>query len=197
LKSYSHRMSEERKLEHLEQIQEQVRRLVGFLDEILFLSKAQNVGFEFNPVLLDVAALCCRILDEIQLSAGETYQVLFASTGECREVTVDEKLLRHALTNLLTNAVKYSPQGGVVNFDLSCEETQIMIRVKDQGIGIPEEDQKHLFETFHRASNVGVIPGTGLGLTIVKQAVDAHGGTIACDSSVGTGTTFTIQLPRT
>ncbi len=108
---------------------------------------------------------------------------------------MDEKLLRHILTNLLTNAVKYSLQGGTVQFNLGCNYEAAVFSIQDQGIGISPEDQEKLFETFHRGKNVSNIPGTGLGLAIVKKSVDLHNGKIAVNSELGVGTTFTVTLP--
>ena len=108
---------------------------------------------------------------------------------------MDEKLLRQILENLLSNAIKYSPNGSTVEFTLSRHQNQAVFQIRDQGIGIPTEDQQRLFETFHRASNVGTIAGTGLGLAIVKKCVDIHQGQIAMDSEIGVGTTFTVTLP--
>jgi signal transduction histidine kinase len=108
---------------------------------------------------------------------------------------VDEKLLRQILSNLLSNAIKYSLQGSTVQLELVCREGEAIFRVRDEGIGIPPEDQARLFESFHRAGNVGNIPGTGLGLTIVKKSVDLQGGTITVDSRVGGGTTFVVTIP--
>ncbi len=108
---------------------------------------------------------------------------------------LDEKLLRYTLKNLLANALKYSPQGSSVQFDLTCHQNQAVFQIQDQGIGIPSEAIPRLFESFYRASNVGTIQGTGLGLAIAKQCVDLHGGQITVDSCVGAGTTFTVTLP--
>ena len=108
---------------------------------------------------------------------------------------MDEKLLRQILENLLSNAIKYSPNGSTVEFTLSRHQNQAVFQIRDQGIGIPTEDQQRLFETFHRASNVGTVAGTGLGLAIVKKCVDIHQGQIAMDSEIGVGTTFTVTLP--
>ncbi|NEP28811.1 sensor histidine kinase, partial [Moorena sp. SIO3I6] len=94
-----------------------------------------------------------------------------------------------------TNAIKYSPTGGTVQFELIAQTECVIFRIQDQGMGIPPEDQPQLFEPFHRASNVGTIPGSGLGLAIVKQCVDAHGGEISLKSQLGEGTTFTVSLP--
>ena len=108
---------------------------------------------------------------------------------------MDEKLLRQILENLLSNAIKYSPKGSTVEFTLSYVSNQAVFQICDRGIGIPTEDQPMLFETFHRATNVGTIAGTGLGLAIVKKCVDIHQGHIAVESQVGVGTTFTVTLP--
>ncbi|HEY9661597.1 MAG TPA: ATP-binding protein, partial [Allocoleopsis sp.] len=121
---------------------------------------------------------------------------IFNHNPSCSSVYADPDLLRHILTNLLSNAVKYSPDSSSVYFDLSYEAEEIIFKVKDEGIGIPVEDQEKLFQSFHRAANVGSIPGTGLGLTIVKQCVDLHGGKITVSSIPNGGTTFTVSIPR-
>jgi signal transduction histidine kinase len=108
---------------------------------------------------------------------------------------MDEKLLLHILINLLTNAIKYSPKNTTVHFGCYCEEKEVTFEVQDEGIGIPPEDQQRLFESFHRAKNVGNIPGTGLGLAIVQKSVELHGGKITLESEVGVGTTFRVTLP--
>ncbi|HAJ64701.1 MAG TPA: hypothetical protein DCP31_40255 [Cyanobacteria bacterium UBA8543] len=118
-------------------------------------------------------------------------------TGQCPGIAsnMDEKLLRQILTNLISNAVKYSPSDSTIKFNLTCLNDKAIFKIQDQGIGIPLEDQTRLFESFHRARNVGTIEGTGLGLAIVKQCVDLHTGEITVESEVGKGTTFTVILP--
>jgi signal transduction histidine kinase len=96
---------------------------------------------------------------------------------------------------LLSNAIKYSPKGCTIQFDLICNASEAVFRIQDTGIGIPTEDLEKLFDSFRRASNVGTIQGTGLGLAIVKNCVDLHRGTIAVESEIGVGTTFTVTLP--
>ncbi len=110
-------------------------------------------------------------------------------------MSLDEKILRHILINLLSNAIKYSPGGGEIRLQLSRSEGEVTLRISDQGIGIPVEDQARIFEVFHRASNAESFAGTGLGLAIVKSNVEAHGGTIMFDSNQGQGTVFTVRLP--
>jgi signal transduction histidine kinase len=114
------------------------------------------------------------------------------------EALADERLLRQMITNLISNAINYSDPDQPVRFKLLCHNSaQVILRVEDHGIGISEDDQKHLFDPFHRGANVGTIAGSGLGLAITKHAVELHGGTITCDSRLGRGTTFTITLPLT
>lgn len=116
-------------------------------------------------------------------------------SGECTQACMDEKLLSHILNNLLSNAIKYSPEGGTVKFEIACEHKQAIFQIQDWGIGIPEHEQAQLFESFYRAQNVGKIPGTGLGLCIVKKFVDLHHGKISLKSEVGMGTIFVVTLP--
>jgi signal transduction histidine kinase len=99
------------------------------------------------------------------------------------------------VNNLISNALKYSGDSKPVELNLSRDDTRMILRFKDEGIGIPQDDMNHLFEPFHRAANVGTISGTGLGLNIVKKIVEMHAGTIVPQSTVGVGTTFTVQLP--
>jgi signal transduction histidine kinase len=111
------------------------------------------------------------------------------------EVHVDERLLRHIFTNLLTNAIKYSDVGRLVHFEVGCVGAEIVCIIRDQGIGIPEADREWLFNAFHRGHNVADRPGTGLGLVIVKRCVDLHGGKVTVDSQFGEGTVVTVRLP--
>lgn len=116
------------------------------------------------------------------------------------DALLDERLVRQALTNLLSNALKYSPASSPVTMTViaqTAEPSELVIAITDNGIGIPEADQRLLFEPFHRASNAGEIVGTGLGLAIVREIVELLGGTITCRSIVNEGTTFTVHLPCT
>jgi len=109
----------------------------------------------------------------------------------------DAARLERALDNLIGNAVKYSPGGGTVTVSLARDEAQqaAILSVRDEGLGIPAGDLPHIFERFHRAGNVGRIPGTGVGLAAVRQIVEQHGGPITVDSAPGQGSTFTVRLP--
>jgi signal transduction histidine kinase len=140
------------------------------------------------------------LLEEMAICASYQPALTFVSTGESVRACLDAKLLRLLLSNLLLNAIKYSPKGGAFRFELACQEGQAIFVIQDEGIGIPPEDLPRLFEPFHRAKNVGTLPGTGLGLTIVKQCVDLHGGQVSVKSEVSAGsrpgcTVFTVSLP--
>ncbi len=195
LKHYSHKWSEEKKLVHFERIHSNVEHLVELLNDVLLIGQVEAGKLEFNPKPLDVVQFCCSLVEELQLSARSEHKIVFTCQLKGFEACLDEKLLRHILSNLLTNAIKYSPTGSTVNFELVCQNGLAIFQIQDSGIGIPEEDQEHLFESFHRAKNVGNIPGTGLGLAIVKKSVELHEGKITLNSKVGVGTTFTVTIP--
>ncbi|MBD2122243.1 ATP-binding protein [Trichocoleus sp. FACHB-262] len=194
LEHYSHKWSDEKKLTYLHRIQSTVHHLNGLLNDVLLIGKSTAGKLEYQPTPLDLEKFCYELVEEVQLSSPN-HSINFVSDGLCHSACMDEKLVRHILINLLSNAVKYSPTGGQVNFQLSCQDRMAAFQVQDSGIGIPQQDQKCLFESFHRATNVGNIPGTGLGLSIVKQAVETHRGTVSVNSTVGLGTTFTVLLP--
>jgi signal transduction histidine kinase len=103
--------------------------------------------------------------------------------------------MRQIISNLVSNAIKYSPEAKPIKVDLDFTGEALVLSVRDKGIGIPEADLQHLFEPFHRAANVGTISGTGLGLVITKESVELHGGTIEVVSQPGMGTTFTVSIP--
>ncbi len=194
LRNYIHKMTPEQVTARFEKIQAQVKHMALMLDDVLTLGRLQDGRMEFNPVEIQVDPFCREIVDELR-GLHATHELVYTAELAAGRARVDRKLLRQIVTNLLTNALKYSPQGTVVRFEVGEDEGWLVMRVADAGIGIPEEDQKHLFEPFHRAANVGDVSGTGLGLAITKQGVELHGGTITCDSTVGVGTTFTTSIP--
>ncbi|HYE40298.1 MAG TPA: PAS domain-containing sensor histidine kinase, partial [Ramlibacter sp.] len=197
LQHYGERLPEHERRETLEGIGAAVQRMRRMLDRVLLLGRADAQMLEYRPARVDLRVLCAQMVDEAQLQHPE---------GGCRVVCdvdpdlapglYDEKLLRHVFVNLLSNALKYSPGGGEVRFEVRRQGEDVVFRVRDQGIGIPADELPHLFASFHRASNVGEIQGTGLGLAIAKNAVDMHDGTIDVESVLGQGTTFTVTLSR-
>jgi PAS domain S-box-containing protein len=197
LKHYGDRLPDQEKADTLDTIAASVQRMMRMLDRVLLIGKAEAQMLEFDPRALDLQALCRQLLEEARLQqAGSLCDVQLDYAAGAEPGLYDEKLLRHIFSNLLSNALKYSPQGGRVLFRVTADEEGVLLEVSDQGIGIPEDELGHLFESFHRASNVGSIPGTGLGLAIVRNAVDMHGGSLTVRSQAGAGSCFTVRLPQ-
>lgn len=196
IKTYWDRMSREEINAKLEQVHDQVKHMTTLLEDVLTLGRTEIGKTEFNPEMIEILPFCHSIIDQIRqsLSAPQTFD--FTTNDLCGSVYIDKTLLRQVLTNLISNAIKYSPQGKSIYINLVCEEAEITCRVRDEGIGIPEKDRDHLFEPFHRAANVGTISGTGLGLAIIKRQIELYGGAITFKSQVGSGTTFIVTLPR-
>ncbi|HIK10554.1 MAG TPA: response regulator [Oscillatoriaceae cyanobacterium M33_DOE_052] len=195
LQNYGHKWPEEKKHLHYNRIKNAITMMTKLLDDVLFVGKEEAGKLEFNPQPLDLQSFCGEIIEEIQQSDRDSHPILFEFSGDCQTATMDEQLLRQILTNLLSNAMKYSPPGSPVRFQLQCQDQQARFQIQDSGIGISAEDQQRLFEPFYRAKNVGNISGTGLGLAIVKKCTEVHHGTLIVHSEIGTGTTFTVVLP--
>jgi signal transduction histidine kinase len=195
LEHYGGQMQPEEKQELHESIRTGVDRMTRMLDNVLVIGRAEAQMLEFNPALTDLSAFCEGLAGEMRMAAGFNHKLDYTYEGARGRVNVDERLLRHVLVNLISNAFKYSPKGGAVDFRVRVQNGTAAFEVVDRGIGIPPEDQPRLFETFHRARNVGNISGTGLGLAIVKKSLDLHGGSISCDSAPGKGTRFEVTIP--
>jgi PAS domain S-box-containing protein len=197
LKHRSEKLSPERQLLHLDRISSATEQMTSMVQDVLLLSEAEAGNLQFNPALVDLAQLCRSVVADLEVAHKNQHIVEFAVSDEygTRDLLLDSKLVRYILINLLTNAFKYSRQGSTIQLHLICHPESVVLRIQDQGIGIPAQDIPRLFESFYRASNAGMVEGTGLGLAIVKQCVDLHGGKITVDSAVGKGATFTVTLP--
>ena len=209
LKEYGHELAEEERNQYLEHVKSASKHMAQLLDDVRFISNAEAGHLKFNPAPLDLQKFCSELVEEIKLSSGTNHAISFVSrkliSGSIKNKkqsektqnfpALDRKLLRHILTNLLLNAVKYSPVNSNIYFELDCYNEEAVFKIKDEGIGIPIEDQAQMFESYYRAQNVGKIPGTGLGLSIVKQCVDLHEGEIEFSSEPGLGTTFRVTIP--
>lgn len=188
-------VEQEKRTRNLKRIQSSVKNMIQLLNDILTINRAETGKLEFNPKLLDLENFCLNVIDELRLCAGNQHTLTFTCPEGCNPAYLDEKLLRSILANLLSNALKYSTEGGNVLLTLRCEQNNAILQIQDNGIGILPADQTRLFEPFNRGKNVLNIPGTGLGLVVVKKCVDLHGGNIAIASVVGVGTTVTVTLP--
>jgi two-component system sensor histidine kinase/response regulator len=201
LEHYADRLSEQDRKDTFDKIDSAVRRMITMLDQVLAIGRADANLLEFKPAPFNLAHFCQVLVNEAVATQTHTQHstidlhINLGEQDEHHEAFADEKLLRHILGNLLSNALKYSPNATLARFAVRRLGQTIEFEVSDQGIGIPEKDLPHLFGNFHRASNVGDIPGTGLGLAIVKRAVDTHGARIVVSSPPGQGTCFTVTLP--
>ena len=195
LQRYSEQLSLEQKTEYIEDVKTNVERMTQMIDDILVIGKIEAKVLEVQPKLLDVVAFSRELLNEQEYRrTGQPIQFV------CQESSLmshlDPQLLRSVLSNLLSNAIRYTPQDRAVSLTIKRQSEQIMFQVEDNGIGIPLEDQHCLFDPFHRGRNVSNIPGTGLGLSIVKQFVDLQHGSIEVESEVEKGSIFTVKLPE-
>ncbi|CAM8666489.1 NtrB Signal transduction histidine kinase, nitrogen specific [Comamonadaceae bacterium] len=197
LMHYDDRMPADKKRLTLQKIDEAVDRMTHMLENVLVIGRSDAGRLQFKPQASPVNAFCRSLVDELRSAMAEPFsriQMNLDLPPDAHYYLVDETLIRNIVGNLLSNAIKYSPHGGRVSLSVQPLPGELEIRVTDQGIGIPLADQPQLFESFHRASNVGTISGTGLGLTIVREAVQCHGGRISVQSTPGEGSTFTVVL---
>jgi len=170
-------------------------RMSGMMEQVLLLGRVEAGKLPFQAVPIDLLEFGGKFVDEMHSATNRKCEVEFHAKGDLAGARGDEGLMRHVLANLISNAVKYSPAGTPVDFQVRREGDHAVFTVRDHGIGIPAADQIRLFEAFHRAKNVGETPGTGLGLLIVKRCVELHHGIISFESRENEGTTFTVRLP--
>lgn len=179
---------------HLGRMRSSVNNLVSVLNDFLSLDKLEQGRIEMEEHNFDIFVFAKDILDEFQTYKKKGQQIELISKGH-GDVILDQKKMRYIVVNLISNAIKYSPEESRVQFSIHSNEHNITMRVKDNGMGIPDDEQKNLFDKFFRAKNTGGVQGTGLGLTIVKRYVELMQGNISFYSKVGQGTEFTITLP--
>lgn len=190
---YGQQNEKEKHDKHISRIKSAVSHLTDLLNDVLSISKLEegriNVSFEkFN-----VNTLVSGIVREMQLITKLNQKIEYNHFGFDR-ITLDKKILHHILVNLISNSIKFSNEESVVNITTKVEDSVFTLSVKDSGIGIPFEDQKHLFERFFRGNNVSAIQGTGLGLNIVSKYVETMNGTIGFESELGAGTIFNVEF---
>lgn len=181
---------------HLLKIKSAVNNLTSILDDFLHLEKTESGRITVSPQTFELEYFLHEIVSELRLLTKKKQKINCIHTTEKTEVFLDKNLLKNCIINLLSNAIKYSGEETTIELIIAIEKDMIRISVKDNGIGIPEGEQQHLFEAFFRANNTGNIPGTGLGLNIVSRYVALMQGKIYCKSTPDTGTEFTIELPR-
>lgn len=180
---------------HVGRIKSAVTTLTGILNDFLSLGKLEEGAVEVNEEEVGIYEIIVEVRDELQGLLKNDQKIVTQGSLKTTTVYTDKRILKNILFNLLSNAIKYSNSGDQIILELQKENNDIKLSVIDQGIGIPDADQKYLFSNFFRASNVENIQGTGLGLQIVKRYVHLLGGTIDFSSEVGQGATFTFTIP--
>jgi PAS domain S-box-containing protein len=195
LREFFQKMQPSERNEQLASITGNTHRMSAMMEEILVLSRLDAGKLDFRPSTLDLEAFCRRVVDEVHSATNSRCFIELFVDSTLPPARADEHLLEHILTNLLSNAVKYSEPGASVRLEVERRSTEAVCIIRDEGIGISQEDQQKLFTAFHRGGNVGSRTGTGLGLLLVKRCVELHRGKVQIQSQVGRGTTVTVQLP--
>ncbi len=192
LSRYDQKLTVTQKSQYLQGVAANVERMTRMIDDILVLGKleAKRLHLELQPI--DLVAFCLGLLVELQ---PQQRNLIFMGRHKPLIAELDQTLLRSILTNILSNAIRYSSADSTIQLALSRRKQQVIFQVTDKGVGILSEDMPHLFEPFHRGKNISNIPGTGLGLSIVKQFVELHRGEIQVESELGKGTVFKVMLP--
>ncbi|MGV2828161.1 ATP-binding protein [Myxosarcina sp. GI1(2024)] len=196
LKRYDRQLSASQKVEYLSDIEISIDRMAQMIDDFLVIGKIDTERIDLESQQLDVVKFCRKLVAEFQQTHLNN-QIQFSSDRANLKVESDSQLLRAILINVLSNSVKYSRNGDQIQFQLSANCDRLTFLVEDRGIGIPSEDLPKIFEPFHRGKNVSNIPGTGLGLNIVKRFVELLGGKINVSSQINRGTQVNIEISLT
>lgn len=195
IKKFGQKWNDEKKNEHLNRIITSVEYLTILLDDILILSRAESGKISFNPSKIDINSFAKECLTDVKAFFTEKHQLKYICKLKQKEFILDPKLMKFIFSNLLSNAAKYSPDGGKIELNITKEKKDLKIEVSDEGIGILKEDFNKVFDSFYRTKQGEIFAGNGLGLAIVKRAVELHNGEIKLESELGKGTKFTVQIP--
>lgn len=195
IQQYKEKQELEKVDKHVQRIKSSVDHLTSILNDFLSLGKLEEGKIDIQKQTISVFTFLHDVKEEMtSLKNGQKIKITAATNITLH---TDPRILRNILFNLISNASKYSEQGQVIHLECSLQHNEIIFVIRDEGIGIPLEDQKHLFDRFFRASNAINIQGTGLGLNIVKRYVDLLQGSITFTSEYEKGSTFTVSIPHT
>ncbi len=195
IRKYHDRTDWDNLLTKLDNIDEQIKHMTYLLDDVLIMGKSDAGKIKINEAPVDIKAFCTKITGEVEYMLNNTHTIETKINSDINLISSDEKLLRNILINLLTNAIKFSPNKNKVGLTVTCNKNYMQIQVEDWGLGVDDEEAEQIFDAFHRSKRVTNIDGTGLGLSIAKKAVELLGGTIRLISELGKGTTFVVNFP--
>jgi two-component system sensor kinase FixL len=193
---YSQQFKSENIAKHVGKIKNAVGNLTTILNDFLSLEKLEAGKVEPTFTTFDLVKLSEEITEEMQMVAKQNQHIIYQHTGKESMVYLDQNLLKNCIFNLIANAIKYSGENSFIEYNTEISAAGCTVIIKDNGIGIPEKDQRHLFEPFFRAHNTGNIPGTGLGLNIVARYTHLMQGRVDFKSTVNQGTSFTISFNK-
>ncbi len=194
IEKYADKLDRANIIKHTSKIKNSVGHLTGILNDFLSLEKLEAGKTEAVFQTFDIVRFSEDLIEEMQLIAKQNQNIVYQHTGISAMVNLDPALLKNSAINLISNAIKYSGENTFIEFNTELNSNELIITVKDDGIGIPLEEQKNLFEPFFRANNTGSIPGTGLGLNIVKRYVELMGGKVNYKSFLNQGTTIILNF---
>jgi len=182
---------------HIKRIKSSIANLISILNDFLSLEKLEQDKVELQATVFNIEEFSKEIIEEVQPSLKKEQKIKYIHKGNSSEVCIDQQILKNVLLNLASNAIKYSPEGALIELKTIANDGNLTLEVTDQGMGIPEDDQQHLFERFFRAKNATNVQGTGLGLNIVKRYVELMGGNISFKTKENEGTTFKVTIEKT
>lgn len=180
---------------HVQNIKKSVRNLTNILNDFLSLDKLEQGKISSSPIRFNLNQFIDDSVEELLEMSGKGHVIEITHKEPEVSIFQDREMIRSVLVNLISNAMKYSPEGTTIFIRTDCKDHLVTLEIQDQGMGIPASDQKHLFERFFRAKNVTNLQGTGLGLNIVKRYLDLMEGSISFISHENQGTTFRVTLP--
>ena len=192
---YTEAEEQEKRNKHINRIKSSVNNLTGLLNEFLSIGKIEDGKITANNIKFNLREMLLSLCSEMEGIAKNSQQFIYKHTGD-ENIFSDPSLLRNIVTNLLSNAIKFSGDESKIELTSTVTASEIILAVKDNGMGISNEDQIHLFERFFRGANVTNIQGTGLGLHIVAKYVEILGGSVTFESQLEKGTTFIVSLKR-
>ncbi len=196
LQHYYDRMDSDRRLKTILSIRQRTDELTTLIEDLLAQSSAESLSSMYRPDNVDPAETARDIIQEFTDTFNSpTHRIEYDYEHPIPHVLWDKRLMRHIIRNLLTNSMKYSTAGTIINISLFARDSNIVLEVRDRGVGISEADLPHIFTPFFRSNRTETIKGTGLGLSIVKEFVTMHNGSIYAESEAGFGTTFILKFP--
>jgi signal transduction histidine kinase len=195
LERYFDRLTSDERSKRIQTILQQTQQITRLMDDISMLVQAQGQRSRFNPYKFNLVELCNILIEDVRNKSDAQHYWSFDIAPEVEQVHADAHLVATILQNLFSNAVTYSQTGTVIKVSAAKDVDLLVLQVSDQGIGILQEEQAQIFDVFFRGSNFDERPGLGVGLSLVRDAVKNHNGSISLESTPGIGTTFTIRLP--